>query len=206
MIDTDDIFIMNGTTITLHWDPEKLLPIQGSRTCNIELVLRILTSSSGSDFLHVQRNLQGSIILVKIVPNNGSIQFTFPPFDFPLNEVIIELKGALNRLIAGTFRIFGYIRSGVRWIFKFTKETITKQLIEFIKNVKCKKCKRWACNDWVKKQNITKTNEIAQNLPPCPCNKTLVTNNTIFKKEDHERIQECFHPNATCFRQKKITK
>ena len=192
MIDNEDIFIMNGTTVTLTWSPEAIIP-HGDVNQNVDIVLCVLDSDD-SDTIVVRRNTDTvTIYLARDVPNSGSIRVTIS-----VNSIFSKVVIGVRRLKRGLETIIGAIHTGVKYIYRVVESTITyviqkiEEVLRFLSCLQITFCKKWA-----RTQTLTKTNEIAQSLNPCPCRKASIVCNAKFRQER----QNIFHSGATCFRE-----
>ena len=126
--DTDDLFISNGTAITINWSPERILPIEGAREQYVDILLQTMNSTtldSDSSLPRTRRDAPATVepnvsLLASNVPNNGTFQIMVH-VNGTFSELFIEIKITIKQSLfkRAVNKIIGFFRSGVRFLYRF---------------------------------------------------------------------------------------
>ena len=187
--------LKSGDMVKLHWSPDSILPTEEPDSYTIDVVLRTYDEESRTWI---------STDLATNVPNSGYIEVLLPerspksdnesgvPTVFlvrvsePSSETQISKRGIFSKLIKNVIRAITFVTRVVVSVL-FPSTEIIRRLL---------------CEAWGLTQSRTASQQIASELPACPCTVSEVTalGNT-FKEEGISSV--IFHPGSDrCFRQR----
>ena len=201
IFENQDPFISSLTVLKLRWSPQSILPIQPANSYTVDIILREYNITSQEwKFTSLAKN----------VPNTGYIEVTVPEmapaenYNDSVVPAVVQIsvsKSSSDQLLQSRKR--GLLRRiAVETIAILTKVLISIALPNDLET-------RLFCEVWGLTQSRKLAQQIAAELPPCPCTENDIESpgsRDTFTKEERvfaEGLQRVFHPDAkSCFRER----
>ena len=188
--------VNSGDNVMLHWVPEAILPTETSDSYTLDITLREYDERSA---------MWISTEIARDMPNSGSAEITVPerpPKGENESAVPAVFQIAVSESSTDTAtRKRGLLSS----IFKKVVRAITfvTRVVIAVLFPQGEVLRRLACEAWGLSQSRAIAEQIASELPACPCTAAEAESQRDTFKEEPILSVLIFHPNSDkCFRQR----